>query len=170
MMEVPWQDVNDIAKLRSHRGRFSKTHYGVIGDPHRIDTIGVIGEWVFAAEFGMPLAELKKSKNVNFHLSDGARVDVRSSESAGMLIVSPKRLWESDVFVLAAVDLRRYSANLVGWATMRDLAEVAPRKISDKPAATPVHALAATQLRPMRELRDRHRQVLPVTQLGLLEE
>lgn len=160
-------DPEQVAQERMHKNRFSKTRHGILNDDERVELDGVLGELAFARYMGLPETEVhaKGPTSANFTLLDGTRVDVRSTRiRKGRLIVPPAIVQRGtiDVFVLAHVNAPRWGkptvedVTLLGWETASAMQAQEPKVISQRPGATPVHAIWAERLRKMPELRDRN--------------
>lgn len=154
--------VDRIARERSYRNRYSATHHGVLGDPARIDKDGVLGEMAFADAFEIDHDRIRRkrpTKNGNFELRDGTRVDVRASRAKyASLIVPPKVAKRKliDAYVLAEISQDGKSVKLRGWATREEVLAAPVTTISQLPGAEPVHVVYQYKLREMETLRMRH--------------
>ena len=149
-----------IARQRSYSNRHSATHFGVLGDPDRIDEEGVIGELAFADEFQIPHDQIKRKRPTayNFKLNSGERVDVRTSRyQHARLIVPPRVAKRKTIDVYVLVEISKSGNGLIrGWATASDVRKAPIRKISSLPGAERVHVLYQHELRDIELLKIRH--------------
>lgn len=145
-----WPHILRVAKLRLAHNQ-TERHISQYGDS--IEIRGVAGELAARRFFGLPeKLHTEFDGGIDLWL-DGKSVDVKATKLVDYIdklnLQWPEgKAFVAEIILLTAVDLEEQTAEMIGWATDKEMkaARVNPNR------RDPCHEIKVTKLRPIQEL------------------